>query len=231
MATDVSHLSTYRRISGNQILVREDGTAAIVVRRRTGEVVNVLIDAADIDLVKPLTWSLTAKGYVESYVPQQLRERFGGYPKVLLHRLICGFDSIVVDHINHNTLDNRRCNLRSTTNSENLLNRRGAASHSRSQIRNVDYRDGHWRSCIKIRGKAHHLGTFDTEEAAKAAAEHALATRVIPKRKRGCVYFDSSRDRWTAQLDHSQLGRFGTRELAISALNSAVEVKYGYSPY
>lgn len=45
----------------------------------------------------------------------------------------------VVDHINHDTLDNRRENLRVITNTKNLQNRKGACKHSKSGIRNV-----HW---------------------------------------------------------------------------------------
>ncbi|MCQ2574535.1 MAG: HNH endonuclease [Alphaproteobacteria bacterium] len=41
-----------------------------------------------------------------------------------LHRIITGCpDNMVVDHINHNTLDNRRCNLRVVTNRVNAQNK------------------------------------------------------------------------------------------------------------
>lgn len=41
-----------------------------------------------------------------------------------IHRVIMNCpDEYMIDHINHNTLDNRKCNLRIVTNSENQLNR------------------------------------------------------------------------------------------------------------
>lgn len=43
--------------------------------------------------------------------------------KVRMHRAVFKFvpDDMVVDHINHNSLDNRRCNLRIVTQRENML--------------------------------------------------------------------------------------------------------------
>lgn len=42
-----------------------------------------------------------------------------------MHRVVIGYEGpLDIDHINHNALDNRRCNLRITTRSENVLNRR-----------------------------------------------------------------------------------------------------------
>lgn len=47
--------------------------------------------------------------------------------KIYLHRFIMEVDNkyIEVDHINHNTLDNRKDNLQLVSASENCLNRRG----------------------------------------------------------------------------------------------------------
>jgi hypothetical protein len=46
---------------------------------------------------------------------------------VKLHRILSGAaPGLVVDHINHDPLDNRRCNLRVVTQAENVRNRKTA---------------------------------------------------------------------------------------------------------
>lgn len=47
-------------------------------------------------------------------------------------------ESIYVDHRNHNTLDNRRMNLRRTENKKNLRHRKGANSNNKTGVRNVN---------------------------------------------------------------------------------------------
>jgi hypothetical protein len=92
---------------------------------------------------------------------------------VYMHRQIMApARGLVVDHINHDTLDNRRDNLRVCTQKQNLANRRAAA---RSLPLGVWERDGRYLSCLVVDGRTRHLGTFDTPEAAHTA--YATAAR------------------------------------------------------
>lgn len=86
-----------------------------------------------------------------------------------IHRIIVGAkEGDIVDHINHNTLDNRRGNLRKVTNSENSLNKKGPQINSSSGYRGVHKtgREGKWRAVVGIDGDVHRLGTFNSPEEA-----------------------------------------------------------------
>lgn len=73
-----------------------------------------------------------------------------------------------IDHINGDKLDNRICNLRVATTSENKQNMRKARSDSRSGLLGASWhtKSGKWRAAIQINGKKKHLGYFDTPEEA-----------------------------------------------------------------
>lgn len=81
---------------------------------------------------------------------------------------------LLVDHINHNILDNRRCNLRATTAAQNSRNRR-PHKNTTSRFKGVcRTRSGKWQAQIKVDLKSVYLGMFDDElEAAKAYNEAA----------------------------------------------------------
>lgn len=72
-----------------------------------------------------------------------------------------------VDHINHDTLDNRKENLRICTQKENCWNRvkqKGSAS----QYKGVGRAGNGWKASITVNGKFLYLGYFKTEiEAAR----------------------------------------------------------------
>lgn len=89
---------------------------------------------------------------------------------VKMHRVIAGISGFEVDHINHNTLDNRSENLRVATRSQNMMNRRWGKA-SRNGIKGVyEYRD---RFQAKIGNKW--LGIFQTaNDAAKAYNQAAI---------------------------------------------------------
>jgi len=70
-----------------------------------------------------------------------------------------------VDHINHDTLDNRRRNLRAVAPRENGDNRR---DQSKCGVGVVE-RAGRFGVCVNHKGKKRWLGTFDTAEEAREA--------------------------------------------------------------
>jgi hypothetical protein len=75
-----------------------------------------------------------------------------------------------VDHINGNTLDNRRSNLRVCTHAENMRNRR-KNSNSSSGYKGVFW-DNHykkWSSYIRVNNKRIYLGRFDDSKVAYEA--------------------------------------------------------------
>ncbi len=95
---------------------------------------------------------------------------------IYMHRQIMhapkGFD---VDHRDHNTLDNRRSNLRVCTRSQNLQNKRpqGGVSEYKGVRWHTQIR--RWHARIKLNGKRTSLGCFTDE--VKAAKAYDKAAR------------------------------------------------------
>ena len=82
----------------------------------------------------------------------------------------------IVDHINNNPLDNRKCNLRIVTPQQNNMNRKSTKDSSSKYIGvTFDKRNNKWKAFIKINGKSVHLGTYDNE--LDAGKERDIATR------------------------------------------------------
>lgn len=87
--------------------------------------------------------------------------------KKFLHRIIMNVPrGVFVDHINGNSLDNRRCNLRICTNAENQWNT-GKKCTSNQPYKGVrKTKSGKYEARIRCKGKRLHLGTFTTVEEA-----------------------------------------------------------------
>lgn len=83
---------------------------------------------------------------------------------------------MVVDHINDDGLDNRKANLRTCTNQENLRNRRKNRKGS-SRYRGVHWakKENRWCGRVAINGKRIYCGFFSSEDdAAKAVDATAI---------------------------------------------------------
>lgn len=129
---------------------------------RTGG--SFIFDEKDIDLVKAHTWSI-ARGYVRTVIKGKT---------VYLHRLIMEADEKEVDHINLDRLDNRRCNLRLASHSENQRNR-GAHKDNQSGYKGVclEKRTGRYFAYINCDNKRTYLGGYHTKKEAAMAYDRA----------------------------------------------------------
>jgi hypothetical protein len=137
-----------------------------------------LVDDEDYDRVSAYSWSCMNHGAAQARI---------GKTRVLMHRFILGLNgnrSQVVDHINHNPLDNRRCNLRICTPSQNCANRVPHKNNPVGYKGVVDTKPGwvpplthrratvpmeRFRAMISYQGEHIYIGGFPTaEQAAKA---------------------------------------------------------------
>ncbi|MGA2916774.1 MAG: HNH endonuclease [Sedimentisphaerales bacterium] len=82
--------------------------------------------------------------------------------------------AFIVDHKDHNTLNNSRENLRLATKSQNISNRKKKKGCS-SKYKGVSYRreKRKWEAYICYNGTDKHLGNFENEEAAAKAYDKA----------------------------------------------------------
>ncbi len=75
-------------------------------------------DLEDYDKIKDYCWHINDNGYLISHISKSNQ-------RIRLHRLVMGCvpnDGLLIDHINHDTLDNRKINLRIVNYRQNAMN-------------------------------------------------------------------------------------------------------------
>jgi hypothetical protein len=130
-----------------------------------------LVDDADFDWLNQWKWCATAGGYAMRRI--NITRAIGEY--IYMHRLIAGAsEGVYADHINHDTFDNRRCNLRIATPGESVRNTR-ARKNKLSVFKGVVAGANHWAARIQVDGVYIHIGYFLTQrDAARAYNEAAI---------------------------------------------------------
>jgi hypothetical protein len=130
-----------------------------------------LVDDEDFEKVSKHNWYFL-KGYAAK--SGTIAE---GKHTVLLHHFVTETDyKYVVDHINGNSLDNQKKNLRVVTAQQNAFNRAVAKNKESSRYKGVHWskEKNLWLSIIKLNRKPTHLGYFNSEiDAAIAYNENA----------------------------------------------------------
>jgi hypothetical protein len=119
-----------------------------------------IIDDDDFDRVSKKKWNFDGRYAMGWHNGKHIR----------LHKFIMGEkDNLQIDHINEDKLDNRKCNLRFCTRSENIHNKRSSRKNT-SGFRGVcwDKERNKWMAYININGKRKTIGRFlDKNEAAR----------------------------------------------------------------
>jgi len=153
---------------------RDDGTIEIELTQ--GQI--ALIDGCDLETILQYRWCAHFNGrYWYAYTGICAN----GKTKLLaMHRLILdaptGMD---VDHFDHQTLDNRRINIRLATRSQNNANKSKYKVGATSRHKGVHYSqlERKWKAEIKVNRQRFYLGTYTDESDAalaynRAALEH-----------------------------------------------------------
>lgn len=165
----------------NNYEIRGDVTAIFTSCK--GKQFEVLIDTNDFELANsfPNRWQMIDGHKGEKFYTWGRKVTDYNARRFSLHRLILGDmqEGNVVDHINGDTLDNRRCNLREVTPAQNVQNVKRARSNSKSGILGVHWvkRLNKWNATVRVNGTRYDLGMYtdiaDAEMAVKIArAKH-----------------------------------------------------------
>lgn len=144
----------------------------MAISRHLPNGLQAFVDEEDSDLLERARFSRLRKGGVYLAVSHRKRGFF-------IHRLIAErklgrslTSKEHVDHIDGNTMNNTRVNLRLSTSSQNQCNR-GKSKRNTTGYKGVTYRNRKWIAQIGLNGKVYYLGVFDSPEEAHEAYKKA----------------------------------------------------------
>ena len=133
------------------VYIIENGVAVFV----TSSGIKFTVDEEDAERVAEYTWAMNGRGYLLARIKGKM---------VLLHRFILGVESaktLIVDHINHDKTNNCKCNLRICSHQENCWNKKDVKGIYKTS-------NGTYQAYIHVDGKKIHLGTYESEQMARA---------------------------------------------------------------
>ena len=132
-----------------------------------------ILDNEDYERVKLKKWLINGEGYVCTWINK-------GTKILRLHNYILNHTpskNSMIDHINHNKLDNRKDNLRIVTHQQNMWNRQKNINKTISKYKGVSYikqehRIKRWVAYLFLNKKRITIGRFLTEKEAALAYDN-----------------------------------------------------------
>lgn len=136
---------------------------------------NAIVDASDYEWLNQWNWFAWWSPETESFYARRSLRVNGRLTMIHMARelLDCEIGEFP-DHISHETLDNRRANIRKGTNSQNMCNRRQRPDNTSGYRGVTFYKDRkQWVSRISVNKRRIHLGYFLTPEDAAHSYDEA----------------------------------------------------------
>lgn len=135
-----------------------------------------LVDRADYPFLSKLKWCAQFYPKLGKWYAMRTAKIGGIKRSIAMHRMILGFPSKEVDHVNGNSLDNRRVNLRIAGRSGNMRNR--SRNHCKPIPFKGVFRSGKsFKAAIKNGRENYYLGSF--KKAKDAALAYDKAARKL----------------------------------------------------
>ena len=154
----------------NDYVTDGDITYIIIRNRKQEEVARAIIDTEDLETIIPHKWNIGTWGYAHTNIDGK---------NVLMQRLILNeFNpNKIPDHINNNTLDNRKENLRIANKAQNAWNSTNNSNNT-SGVKGVNWFKPakSWRAYITENGTRHDLGYSKNKD-------EAIKMRLIAEKK------------------------------------------------
>jgi hypothetical protein len=138
----------------------------IALHGKHGEGKFAIVDDEDFERLNKYRWAAQHNPFYAFRSVWRNGRSFG----IFMHREIMNApDKVMIDHRNHDGLDNRKSNLRLCSSAQNQANRRKGNGTSKYKGVHFNTRNSRWVAKLMYKQKEYYLGVFkDETKAAKA---------------------------------------------------------------
>lgn len=151
-----------------------DGNVTRIKLKYKNDVLWAIIDTEDLQRLIDFQyhWCARYRRHIKDFYVQCNTYFNGIHKTIALHQFVLNyFEKSGIDHINNQTLDNRKENLRIANARQNHWNRKSKNVTNTTGYRNVIFQNGKYIVKIQIDGKQTTMGKFDDLDEAGAFAE------------------------------------------------------------